>query len=108
MFYFLFFFYCFFFFFFFNDTAPTEIYTSIELFPYTTLFRSPARAPGPAAGALLPARGLAPARGVRYLSSRAARRLEVEPPRRIYGAGGRGPARGDARERSPVGAELLH
>src|SRR5207247_5353605 len=66
----------------------------------------PARAPGPAAGALLPARGLAPARGVRYLSSRAARRLEVEPPRRIDGAGGRGPARGDARERSPVGAAL--
>src|SRR6188768_4413179 len=29
------------FFFFLNDTATTEIYTSIELFPYTTLFRPP-------------------------------------------------------------------
>src|SRR5213594_4308137 len=28
-------------FFFFNDTATTEIYTSVPLFPYTTLFRSP-------------------------------------------------------------------
>src|SRR6188768_4049436 len=28
------------FFFFFNDTATTEIYTSIDIFPYTTLFRS--------------------------------------------------------------------
>src|SRR6059058_3896711 len=27
-------------FFFFNDTATTEIYTSLTLFPYTTLFRS--------------------------------------------------------------------
>src|SRR2546426_6694620 len=57
------------------------------LFPYTTLFRSrpslapPARAPGPAAGALLPARGLAPARGVRHLSSSAARRLDRKSTR---------------------------
>src|SRR6056300_407946 len=29
-----------FFFFFFNDTATTEIYTNLNLFPYTTLFRS--------------------------------------------------------------------
>src|SRR3546814_219807 len=36
-------------FFFFKDAAPTEIYTSDTLFPYTTLFRSP-RAPGAAAG----------------------------------------------------------
>src|SRR5207247_10571123 len=67
-----------------------------------------ARIPGPAAGALLHARGLARARGVRRLSSRAARRLEDEPPFAIHGARGRRPARRDARERSRVSAELLH
>src|SRR6188474_3719749 len=36
----------FFIFFFFNDTATTEIYTSLQLFPYTTLFRSPRPRPG--------------------------------------------------------------
>src|SRR5881628_4102777 len=30
------------FFFFFNDTATTEIYTSVNTLSYTTLFRSPA------------------------------------------------------------------
>src|SRR5881296_2033266 len=40
----------FFFFFFFNDTATTEIYTLLYIFPYTTLFRSavPTADAGPA------------------------------------------------------------
>src|SRR3546814_13256215 len=53
--------------FFLNDTAPTEIYTYLHTYPYTTLFQSPRRRPlppaavrlGRAIGRLGPRRGAA-------------------------------------------------